>query len=184
MAAYLIDTNVMLAASAKYDPLSRLSTEAEPQEDELRSLVFNWLYRFEKSEDSIVLDEEMLIRDEYERNMPFNCYMQAQEYGLQVLQLKHDQGMVEYVPLDILVGNGERIAFLPTELSTIVTDREDRKWVAASKSAFTLLEMTCPIVYGAESDWYHIEKALIPHGIIFCRLLPDDWYISRHGGGR
>lgn len=178
MAMYLVDTNVMLAASAVHDLLSRLAVEAMPREEELRQLVYDWLHDFDISEHVILLDEEHLIWDEYERNMPFNQEMRDQEYGLQVLQYKLDRNLVEYVPVEFLDANGERIAILSDELTAIVTDREDRKWVAAAQSAKNYFDITSPIVYGAESDWYQIEAALMPHGVEFNRLLPDAWYES------
>lgn len=176
MGMYLVDTNVMLAASAVFDLLSNLASEAEPEDADLRELVYKWLRNFEMEEQVIVLDEERLIRDEYERNMRFNRRMQDQEYGLQVLQAKLDRGLVEYVPVDAIEGNGEKIAILSDELTAIVTDREDRKWVAAARSAFLLFTSHSPIVYAAESDWYGIETDLAPHNIVFERLLPIEWY--------
>lgn len=176
MGMYLVDTNVMLAASAVFNLLSNLASEAEPEDADLRELVYKWLRNFEIDEQVIVLDEERLIRDEYERNMRFNRRMQDQEYGLQVLQSKLDRGLVEYVPVDAIEENGEKIAILSDELTAIVTDREDRKWVAAATSALDLLFSQSPIVYAAESDWYRIEDDLAPHNIIFERLLPIEWY--------
>lgn len=178
MSTFLVDTNVMLAASAVYDNLSWLVNDAMPKESELRQLVYQWLNEFDISDHVILMDEEGLILDEYERNMRFNRDMQAQEYGLKVLQYKQDRCLVEYVPIDVLEANGERIAILSDELTSIVTDREDRKWVAAAQSANILFGVTSAIVYGAESDWYQIESALNPHGIAFHRLLPDEWFES------
>lgn len=178
MATYLVDTNVMLAASAVHNLLSNLAVEAMPRELELRQLVYDWLCEFDVSDHVILMDEEFLIRDEYERNMPFNREMRDQEYGLQVLQYKLDRGLVEYVPVEVLEANGERIAILTDELTSIVTDREDRKWVAAAHSAKNYFDVTSPIVYGAESDWYAIENDLLPHGITLHRLLPITWYES------
>jgi hypothetical protein len=185
MPSYLIDTNVMLAASAVFDSLSRLAEEAEPKEIEFRELIFKWLSEFADSENKILLDEENLIRDEYDKKMRFNCAMQAQEYGNQVLQSKLDNNLYDLVPIDDIVESAsDRIALLSPELTAIVTDPDDRKWVAASRSALDYLEETCPIVYGAESDWYPLEAPLSPYNITFCRLLPIAWYTSRHGGGK
>jgi hypothetical protein len=71
MKMFLVDTNVMLAASA-ISELSSLAVRAMPQEIELREMIYEWLADFEQSDRRIVLDEEGLVRDEYERNMPFN----------------------------------------------------------------------------------------------------------------
>lgn len=176
MAMYLVDTNVMLAASATIES-SNLVNRAMPLEVELREQVFNWLSDFEISASQILLDEEGLVRAEYERNMPFN--MHAQEYGLQVLQNKIDRNLAEYVPIKTVEGNGEHIAVLAPEHEAIVTDREDRKWVACALAAQEYLCETAPLVYGAETDWYIAEQALCAIGMELCRLLPEDWYQER-----
>ena len=72
MPAQLIDTNVMLASSAIHNALSNLATDASPSEPALRERIYKALKEFEESTEFIVLDEEGTIRDEYERNMPYN----------------------------------------------------------------------------------------------------------------
>lgn len=176
MPAHLIDTNVMLAASAIHSDLSNLAAHASPPEAHLREIVYAALKAFEESDDFIVLDEEGTIRAEYERNMPFNSEMGSQEYGLLVLQKKLDYNQLNFVTIDVVEANGECIARLPDQLEQIVTDREDRKWIASSIAHIILHESTAPIIYGAESDWYSIESALAPHGVAFRRLLPESWY--------
>lgn len=175
---YLIDTNVMLAASAFFDDDSALAEDAMPLEFENRELVFNWLKEFEDSNDFMILDEEGLIREEYDKKMKYNQSMMNQEYGQQVLLIKQSQNQIEYVsievdPLSISTG---RIAKLSEELEEIVHDSDDRKWVAASLSAQDYLETNPPIVYGAESDWFYITERLKPFNIEFLKLLPDEWY--------
>lgn len=176
----LIDTNVMLAASAVYNDLSALADEASPPDAELREIVYEELKRFEESDEAIVLDDEGLIRDEYERNMPFNSRMDPQEYGMLVLQKKLDYNQVNWVTIEVLEANGERIGIIPEELKAIVTDREDHKWIAAASSHHVLHGVFPPIVYGAESDWFVIEDALRQRGFLFQRLLPESWYRSSH----
>jgi hypothetical protein len=173
---YLIDTNVMLAASA-VRALSNVAVRAMPHEIELREQVYEWLKTFDLSMATIVLDEVGLIRDEYDRNLPFN--FQEQEYGLQVLQNKLDQNLVCYVPIESLQANGEHIAILEPAHAALVSDREDRKWVASSLAVSILHERTAPIVYGAESDWFIAEEQLRKIGISFLRLLPVEWYEAR-----
>jgi len=177
---YLVDTNVMLAASAVQE-LSNLAIRAMPQEIELREMIYEWLAAFDRSDKRIVLDEEGLVRAEYERNMPFN--MHGQEYGMQVLQDKLSRSLAEFVPIDSLEANGEHIAVLESAHEALVTDREDRKWVACALAAQILFEQVPPIVYGAETDWFIAEKQLMGIGICFQRLLPDAWYTSRVGAG-
>ena len=176
---FLIDTNVMLAASAVSE-LSNVATRAMPREIELRELVYAWLSQFDQSDDFIVLDEEGLIRHEYDRNMPFNQH--EQEYGQQVLQSKVDKLQVEYVPIDTLEANGEHIAVLDPAHEPLVPDREDRKWVASALAAGILFEEVPPVVYGAETDWFIAEEQLCGIGLCFRRLLPNDWYTSRIAG--
>lgn len=179
MSAYLIDTNVMLAASAIFNDLSNLANEASPVEAELREIVFNTLKNFEESDDRLVLDYEGSIRDEYERNMPFNTAMQTQEYGMLVLQKKLDYNEVDLVTIDVHDANGERIAKIDPDLENIVTDREDRKWVASAVAHRELLHSESPIVYGAETDWFQIEEQLAEYGIQLKRLLPIEWYKNK-----
>ena len=177
---YLVDTNVMLAASAVSE-LSNQAVRAMPQEIELREMIYQWLADFDQSDRRIVLDEEGLVRDEYERNMPFNS--REQEYGLQVLQYKLDRNLVDYVPIDSLEANGEHIAVLDPIHEAIVMDREDRKWVACALAAQILFDQMPPIVYGAETDWFIAEVPLKEIGLCFQRLLPDSWYTSRVAAG-
>ena len=177
---YLVDTNVMLAASAVSE-LSNLAVRAMPQEIELREMIYEWLADFDQSDRRIVLDEEGLVRDEYERNMPFN--LREQEYGMQVLQYKLDRNLADYVPIDSLEANGEHIAVLDPTHEALVTDREDRKWVACALAAQILFDQVPPIVYGAETDWFIAEAQLRGIGLCFQRLLPDDWYTARVGAG-
>jgi len=178
MEIYLIDTNVMLAASAVHE-LSRVALRAMPQEIELRERIFDWLTIFDESQHRMILDEEGLIRKEYERNLPFNHL--EQEYGMQVLQNKLDRNLIEFLPIETVSINGEQIAVLKPEHEALVPDREDRKWVACALAASDLYEISPPIVYGAETDWYLATESLTAIGILFIRLLPDSWYQERTG---
>lgn len=177
---YLVDTNVMLAASAVSE-LSNLAVRAMPQEIELREMIYEWLVDFDQSDRRIVLDEEGLVRAEYDRNMPFN--LREQEYGMQVLQYKLDRNLADYVPIDSLEANGEHIAVLDPAHEALVTDREDRKWVACALAAQILFNQVPPIVYGAETDWFIAEEQLKGIGLCFQRLLPDEWYAARVAAG-
>lgn len=176
MAMFLVDTNVMLAASA-ISELSNVATRAMPHEIELREMVYEWLVAFDQSDDCLVLDEVGLVRAEYERNMPYNW--REQEYGMRVLQSKIDRMQVDHVPIDSVEGNGEHIAVLEPDHERIVTDREDRKWVACALAALILFGESPPIVYGAETDWHLAKAQLEAIGICFRPLLPPDWYHAK-----
>lgn len=173
---YLVDTNVMLAASAVSE-LSNLAVRAMPQEIELREMVYEWLVAFDQSDDHLVLDEVGLVQAEYERNMPYNW--REQEYGMRVLQSKIDRMQVDHVPIDAFEGNGEHIAVLEPDHERIVTDREDRKWVASALAALILFGESPPIVYGAETDWHLAKTQLEAIGICFHPLLPAGWYQAK-----
>jgi hypothetical protein len=177
---YLVDTNVMLAASAVQE-LSNHGVRAMPKEIELREMIYEWLADFDQSGRRIVLDEEGLVRDEYERNMPFN--MRGREYGMLVLQNKLDRNLAEYMPIKSLEANGEHIAVLEPAHEVLVTDREDRKWVACALAAQILFDQVPPIAYGAETDWFVAETQLMGIGLRFQRLLPDAWYNARVAAG-
>jgi hypothetical protein len=176
MAIFLVDTNVMLAASS-VSALSNVAVRAMPREVELRETVYEWLVGFDQSDDRMVLDDIGLVRDEYERNMPHNW--REQEYGMFVLQSKIDRMQVDDVPIETLEANGEHIAVLDPAHEALVTDREDRKWVACALAAQILFDQVPPIVYGAETDWFIAEATLRGIGLCFQRLLPDDWYTSK-----
>jgi hypothetical protein len=102
---------------------------------------------------------------------------------MQVLQNKLDRNLADYVPIDSLEANGEHIAVLDPAHEALVTDREDRKWVACALAAQILFDQVPPIVYGAETDWFIAEAQLRDIGLCFQRLLPDDWYTSKVGAG-
>jgi hypothetical protein len=176
---YLVDTNVMMAASAIRE-MSNLVALAMPREIELREKVFEWLADFDQSDSQIVLDDVGLVRAEYERNLPFNW--REQEYGMQVLQSKLDRNLAVHVPIDSLEANGEHIALLDPAHEVLVTDREDRKWVACALAVSTLFNEMPPIVYGAETDWFLAEESLKAIGLCFERLLPHAWYEAMVSG--
>lgn len=92
---------------------------------------------------------------------------------MQVLQDKLDKDQCDYALIDTIEANGEHIAELSDELTDIVTDREDRKWVACAISSQDMYGESPPIVYAAETDWFVIEAALEEFGITFKRLLPN-----------
>jgi len=176
---FLIDTNVMIAASAFIPETSAWTNDAMPQEENLRERIYIWLTEFAYSTDLIILDEVGMIEDEYNRNLTYS--QKQQDYGLQVLQRKRDKKQIGLVIVDISdeSSGDDVIAHLDEPLKTIVHDSDDRKWVAAAISAQILFGSNPPIVYGAETDWFFIEAELRAHGLDFIRLLPDEWYNRR-----
>jgi hypothetical protein len=51
--------------------------------------------------------------------------------------------------------------------------------VACAIAVQQLYEIQAPIVDGTETDWFVAEEALKTIGVVFVRLLPDEWYRSR-----
>lgn len=173
MAFCLVDTNVMLGASASF-PGSALVNRAMPLEPNLREDLFEWLKKFSDSSDVLLLDEEGVVQEEYDKNMAWSH--PEQEYGIQVIQQKHDRSLVRYVTIEVQEGNGERIAVLQPDHEMIVTDRADRKWVACALASPILYGEAAPIYYGAESDWWVIRDKLEAIGVSVKNLLPGSWY--------
>jgi hypothetical protein len=172
MGMYLIDTNVMLAASAAFAEGGH-AERAMPKDGDQRKAIHQWLQAFAETTDILVLDDEFLIHDEYSRNMPGRP---EQWYGLQVLQSKMDDNLVVWVPITVSEATGEPIAVLDEPYERAVKDPADRKWVACALAADVLYKSVPPIVYGAERDWYEAEKQLSDLGIAVVKLLPDGWY--------
>jgi len=174
----LIDTNVLIAGSAA-NPLSGHAGTASPLEPELREIVLSSLTAFADSGDHIVLDLEGQIRSEYEANLGYCPALRDQDYGLLLLQELEQTQRINFVTIGWDATEGA--ASLPQELTVIVTDRADRKWVAAALAHSQLYENVFPpIVYAAESDWFIIEHQLAAEGFLFERLLPEAWYQKRH----
>ncbi|MBJ7574547.1 hypothetical protein [Luteimonas sp. MC1828] len=175
---FLIDNNVMMGASAFVDD-SQLFGHAEPPDPALRETIFNWLKDFDLADARMILDDDGLIRAEYENNMRYNQRSFDQEYGMRVLQSKIDRYQVEFVPIETEVDGGGLIGKFPDRLGGIVLDRADRKWISAAEATYILHDAMPTIVYAAETDWYVIEAQLQEHGFRLQRLLPEAWYKAR-----
>jgi hypothetical protein len=156
-----------------------MAKDAMPLEIELREKVFKRLMDFEQSDDMLVLDMEGAIWEEYDRNLPRNTSSGQQEYAWMVILHKQTTSKVSHVTIDIHDGNGERVAKVNPPLDQLVSDREDRKWVAAAVSHKELHNEDAVIIYGAETDWFMIEDALRSNGVQLERVLPEDWYRNR-----
>jgi hypothetical protein len=180
MAAYLIDTNVLMAASAAVHTASNdLKNRAMPMDLLLRRDVLRWVQLFETNPDAyLVLDEQGTIQSEYFAQLPFNEELRDQEYGILVWQEKYQTKKVHEVPiaLDSQPHDLDRAAKLPPELEAIVKQSDDRKWVAAAVSTKQYLEINPPIVYAAETDWFKLKEDLLNHDVHVTALLPNDWY--------
>ena len=147
----IIDTNVLLVASAKSDHVP-----VEQQE-----IVLDWLMTFRKNgQCKIVLDHFWKIWEEY------NHKMTGQDIGLMVVTEKLQQS-ARFVEVEYdKHGHG----CLPRELEKVVHDRSDRKFVAAAISDLTNGSQS-KIINAVDSDWCDWEMALNRAGIVVEHLI-------------
>ena len=167
--ARLVDTNVLIVASAA-DEGSPFGAEATPiEEAALRQQVFDWLEAFVTDPTRhAVLDVDWHVCGEYRHKLT------EQDYGWLVMMHKMDRGEVVWV--DVLL-NKDGNAVLPPELAQAVTDLADRKMVAAALAALDAGNAT-RITNAADTDWIDCQQALLAVGLKVENLLPD-WLQAR-----
>jgi len=157
---YVIDTNVLIAASAamaarKGQPLQPHHREVTPQDAALQEKILQWLIMFEQSEARLVLDYAGEINVEYHHKLDFY------DYGIQLVMRKLSREQIDRVSVEYDAdGNG----IVPQPLDEIVHDLADRKMVAA---AIEVLQFpgTSAIAFAGDTDWYDWETALLQTGL-------------------
>lgn len=167
----VVDTNVLIVASAADDG-SPFRPDATPvQEEALRREVLDWLQAFElDGERSVVLDWDWHICSEYQNKLNLE-----QDYGWLAIMSKKDRNEVVWVGID-LDANGH--AKLPSALRKAVTDLEDRKMVSAVLSA-KVDGNECKLVNACDTDWLDCKRALIAADVHVHQLLAD-WLEHKH----
>lgn len=161
-ARYVIDTNVLIAASAAVAPCPE-AWDATPKEPEVRKQVWDWLVEFEQSVARLVLDFTGGIEGEYRRNLGFG------DFGLQVLQSKWDHCAVDLTEVDY-DEHGDGVLKAP--LDAVIHDRQDRKMVAAALDAVDRYGETA-IANAGDIDWYDWEAALAAAGLDVEQIIPE-----------
>ncbi|MFB4391365.1 MULTISPECIES: hypothetical protein [unclassified Pseudomonas] len=166
----VVDTNVLIVASAAHQD-SPFEAHATPlQEAEHLQTVLKWVEAFHKDVDRhMVLDVEGHISNEYRNKLS------EQNYGLLMMQHKISRGQVAWVYFDV-DQNGH--AKLSDALTKAVTDREDRKMVAAVLEA-KVDGHTSKLVNACDTDWLDCEKALKSAGVEAEHLLEEQWLRPR-----
>lgn len=161
----VVDTNVLIVASAADDG-SPFRPEATPvQEAALRQTVLDWLMEFERDNSrNAVIDWDWRICDEYKKKL---C---EQDYGWLAIAGKIDRQEITWVGLD-MDENGH--ALLPDTLIKHVTDLEDRKMVAAALAALADGH-DCNLVNACDTDWLDCKGALASEAIVVHHLL-EPW---------
>jgi len=161
VADHIIDTNVLLVASARHpdSPFEDSNVPVEQQQD-----VLNWLMEFRiDGQRKLVLDQFFKIWEEY------NNKLTGQDIGLLVVTEKLQSSLLRTV--DIAYDeNGH--GCLPAELEKIVHDKSDRKFVAvACIDRSQGGEST--IINAVDSDWCDWEEHLKPFGVSISHLIDD-----------
>ncbi|MGU5704193.1 hypothetical protein ACV1C5_21945 [Aeromonas caviae] len=168
---HVIDTNVLLVASAAHET-SPFSEDATPVEESvLREKVLDWLISFEDSERQIVLDWEWIIVDEY-KGVNRREKLTEQDYGMLVVLDKWSKG--QCVGFTLTWDEPESATITDVALSPVVVDHADRKMVAAVLAAggFT---GGCNLVNSCDTDWYDWQEELELAGIIVQQLIGAEW---------
>lgn len=167
-ARYVVDTNVLIAASAA-DPTQPKEIDATPPDPALRYKVWSWLDQFQQSGSHLVLDEAGQIHKEYGHKLGFN------DFGIQVVIHKWSTAAVDDVPVDY---DGDGNGVLPDALSPIIHDAADKKMVAAALASHVLFEEGC-VAFAGDTDWHDWESDLAQHGVLLEPII-EDWSRQKH----
>lgn len=170
---YVVDTNVLLAASALSDsplPLPHPQhADVTPLENDLRQQILQWVQAFAESDAHLVLDQAGEIEKEYHHKLGYN------DYGLQVVRDKREKGNVDRVLVEYDAdGNG----LVPQPLDETVHDLADRKMVAAAIAALSL-PGTSAVAFAGDTDWHDWEPQLIQTGLTLEPLV-EEWSRAKH----
>lgn len=165
---YVVDTNVLIAASAA-DPDSPADIDATPDDPQVRREVWDWLDGFSSSESRLVLDDNNEIYDEYCRKLGFN------DFGRQVIVHKWSTAAVDNVSLEACK---DSYTVMPATLTKIVHDIADRKMVAAALTAENT-HGECPIAFAGDTDWHGWEESLKEHGVNLAPIV-EHWSRTKY----
>ncbi|HXF08052.1 MAG TPA: hypothetical protein VNK45_05965 [Candidatus Acidoferrales bacterium] len=167
-ARYVVDTNVLIAASAA-DPKHPKDIDATPEDPKLRKTVWEWLYKFEQSDSRLVLDGDGRIYEEYNSKLGFN------DYGIQVVLHKWSTASVDDVDIEY---DADGYGVLPETLAAVVHDFADRKMVAAALAAHAMFGECC-IAFAGDTDWHDWEDALTAHEMQLEPII-EAWSRQKH----
>lgn len=165
---YVVDTNVLIAASAA-DPVHPKDINATPDDPALRLVVWNWLNDFQLSTSRLVLDLAGKIYEEYGHKLGFN------DFGIQVIIEKWSTAAVDNV--DVRYDqNGHGV--LPDLLDPIIHDAADKKMVAAALAAHERFGAGC-IAFAGDTDWHDWESVLREHHLLLEPII-EQWSRQKH----
>lgn len=168
---HVIDTNVLLVASAAH-ATSPFAEDATPVEDDaLRKKVLDWLISFELSDARIVLDWGWMIVDEY-KGVTRRDKLTEQDYGLQVVLQKFSTGQLFGFELEWDEPGSAKIS--DSDLSAVITDHADRKMVAAVLAAGGIADGS-HLVNSCDTDWYDWQERMECAGVFVHQLIGTEW---------
>lgn len=171
-ARYVVDTNVLIAASAA-DPTHQKDIDATPDDPVERLKVWQWLDAFQRSESRLVLDLAGEIYKEYNKKLGFN------DFGIQVVMHKWSTVKVDDVPVDY---DADGHAVLPHALDSVIHDLDDRKMVAAALASHALHGEGC-VAFAGDTDWHDWEMVLREHQVILEPVI-EAWSRQKHAQKR
>jgi hypothetical protein len=168
---HVIDTNVLLVASAAH-PGSPLDCNVTPIDDpNLRREVLNWLEAFEISDEKIVLDWEWKIVAEY-KGENRRHKLSEQDYGLLVVLHKYSTNQFQGVELQW--NEPDSASIHDPVLHDLIQDHADRKMVAAALACGGG-EGGCDIVNSCDTDWYDWQGPLETSGVFVHQIIGEQW---------
>lgn len=160
----VVDTNVLIVASAAHTESPFSENETPVNEAKLREQVLTWMEAFEKdAQRHAVLDWDWHIGAEYRKKLT------EQDYGWLALMHKRDKSEVVWVGIEV---DEHDHAMLPPALAASVTDLDDRKMVAAT-IAVDDDARPCKLTNACDTDWLDCADALKAAGVETEHLLGD-----------
>lgn len=161
----VVDTNVLIVASAAHATSPFPEGETPINEAELREQVLGWMEAFESDpQRHMVLDMEWRICTEYGKKLT------EQDYGWLALMRKIDKSEVAWVSIEI---DEHGHAVLPATLLASVTDLADRKMVAAALTVNDEVR-PCKLTNACDTDWLDCDDALKGANVEAEHIL-EDW---------
>ncbi|AQV92284.1 hypothetical protein BJN34_00055 [Cupriavidus necator] len=161
----VVDTNVLIVASAAHATSPFPEDETPINEAQLRERVLAWMEAFESDpQRHAVLDWDWHICTEYQNKLS------EQDYGWLALMHKRDKSEVVWVGIEV---DEHGHAVLPPALAASVTDLADRKMVASALAVGDEAR-PCKLTNTCDTDWLDCADALKAANVETEHLL-EDW---------
>jgi len=171
---HVIDSNVLLVASAAHAS-SPFEPDATPvQEAMLRQTVLDWLIAFEAGDRQIVLDYDWIIVNEY-KGINRRDKLTEQDYGLLLVLQLTSTDRVSWFKIELEADGRTRLG--DAALDPVITDQADRKLVAGVLAVGGRTG-GCTLVNSCDTDWYDWQTPL-EAADVFVEQLIHDWCYAK-----